>query len=1040
MNRLAEVWIEYVTTMLWQSSLLMLVIGVLYLLSWKRSAAFRYALLCIILLKFLLPTNLESVNGLWSWFEVPKQPPVTSIQEVVELLPFTRTIEPVVVAEIKPLASVMPPILSEDVPVDTSLLLFISWLLGVLVLASALVFRASQIKRQFSSAQKVDDSTVLDLLNQCRQEMGITRPIPLFMLTELASPVLVGLIRPRILVTKTTLEGMNPEHLRPIFLHELAHVRRWDLIVNTLQIILQVLWFFHPGLWLTNWLIHREREVACDDAVLSLMEGSREVYAGSILTVLKDASASARMGVGLLGIAERSSVAGRRIRRILDKKTRATKCLSLAVIVLLIGLSAVLLPSARSQKEETATLSPEASGRTDPEVITSSVPSSTVQEKTHSESTQSARDNNPIVAEIRASYANQRVLFKNMKFKARWTTLPKRSFADHLDAFHEPGEIMAGIQPTGNVQGCLDQVFQIDTQGRYFLSHAIGSIMLVDGTHLSIPRQFSYDGTEYQGRSTLYSTQFPPAITHPRTVPAFFMDHLFNTDLQEALGNSSITSVTKEASGLWHLAFQSTASGKHYEAWSDPSRDYLIKKMISINRSGQVLTKEMDYKKTTEGFWYPSAATIFLDPNDPVSVEIQGFVLNGPEPSYTIAIQPGESVRDYRKSLDVPDVFFQGTKRKTYGEVVDGTVPYIAGVVTDVSGAPVSGAKAYIFSEKIIHLQDNRLISLYKGDFDKMLAWTDAQGRFAIPIEEKPDSDAAGRYKETGEYALCFLSDSHSDVTLSAIPISSYDVKVTLPPLGTVSGRVVQMSNGNKVPCAGVSVEMERLEVDLFSFVQTRKKETTITNSQGEFYFDRVRTYNLIGITRDDQPRERKLTCQGTVTYVAFWSGEYHKEVEIVLPDPTVVNIVEKTAKNGPRLVIRPYAQGENAKQAELVPYHTPDTSRGYVAPVMSDVILTEVDLINPDKEMGWAGYYWVKDDSVKRVEEFKEKPQALIIILDGEVIHRGFWNDLFKPASYVSGGFKMETPHSLAFSFFGGVEIIEPIEKISQLDIPAGK
>jgi beta-lactamase regulating signal transducer with metallopeptidase domain len=67
------------------------------------------------------------------------------------------------------------------------------------------------------------------------------------------------LLRPRIVMAESTL-ALPREQLRAVFLHELAHLRRRDLMVNTVQIVLQALWFFHPGLWITNWLIRRERE------------------------------------------------------------------------------------------------------------------------------------------------------------------------------------------------------------------------------------------------------------------------------------------------------------------------------------------------------------------------------------------------------------------------------------------------------------------------------------------------------------------------------------------------------------------------------------------------------------------------------------------------------------------------------------------------------------------------------------------------------------------------------------------------------------
>ena len=70
MNAFAEAWSGYVWTMLWQSSVVMLGVWLAYLLCWKRSAAVRYAILCLVLVKFLLPTSLHSITGLGHWHGV----------------------------------------------------------------------------------------------------------------------------------------------------------------------------------------------------------------------------------------------------------------------------------------------------------------------------------------------------------------------------------------------------------------------------------------------------------------------------------------------------------------------------------------------------------------------------------------------------------------------------------------------------------------------------------------------------------------------------------------------------------------------------------------------------------------------------------------------------------------------------------------------------------------------------------------------------------------------------------------------------------
>lgn len=83
-----------------------------------------------------------------------------------------------------------------------------------------------------------------------------------------ASPLACGLIRPTILIPTDALEWPATQ-IRPVLLHELAHVRRRDLCANAVATLATVLFWFHPLVWMLSARFHREQELACDDAVLS---------------------------------------------------------------------------------------------------------------------------------------------------------------------------------------------------------------------------------------------------------------------------------------------------------------------------------------------------------------------------------------------------------------------------------------------------------------------------------------------------------------------------------------------------------------------------------------------------------------------------------------------------------------------------------------------------------------------------------------------------------------------------------------------------
>ncbi|MCC6233332.1 MAG: hypothetical protein IT580_11855 [Verrucomicrobiales bacterium] len=108
-------------------------------------------------------------------------------------------------------------------------------------------------------------------------ESGVRRPVRLAIVSELNSPILVGWRHPVVLMPALLAEG-SASDWEPMFIHELAHVRRWDDWSNLIQQGAVALFFFHPAvIWISRRLAV-EREIACDDHVLSA-KGSPRSYA-----------------------------------------------------------------------------------------------------------------------------------------------------------------------------------------------------------------------------------------------------------------------------------------------------------------------------------------------------------------------------------------------------------------------------------------------------------------------------------------------------------------------------------------------------------------------------------------------------------------------------------------------------------------------------------------------------------------------------------------------------------------------------------------
>jgi bla regulator protein BlaR1 len=112
-------------------------------------------------------------------------------------------------------------------------------------------------------------------------EFGIKRLIGIAESARIHTPMVAGYLKPLILAPIGMLTSLPPDEAEAILLHELAHIRRADYLVNLLQNIVEIVLFFNPAvLWLSA-LIRAERENCCDDMVVS--RSSKVTYLNALV-------------------------------------------------------------------------------------------------------------------------------------------------------------------------------------------------------------------------------------------------------------------------------------------------------------------------------------------------------------------------------------------------------------------------------------------------------------------------------------------------------------------------------------------------------------------------------------------------------------------------------------------------------------------------------------------------------------------------------------------------------------------------------------
>jgi TonB family protein len=109
-------------------------------------------------------------------------------------------------------------------------------------------------------------------------QLRLSRPVQLLESCLADAPMVLGHFRPVILMPIGVLTGLPPGQIEAILLHELAHIRRNDYLVNLLQRSVEGPLFYHPAVWWMSHLIRAERENCCDDVVVT-MKGNAHEYA-----------------------------------------------------------------------------------------------------------------------------------------------------------------------------------------------------------------------------------------------------------------------------------------------------------------------------------------------------------------------------------------------------------------------------------------------------------------------------------------------------------------------------------------------------------------------------------------------------------------------------------------------------------------------------------------------------------------------------------------------------------------------------------------
>jgi beta-lactamase regulating signal transducer with metallopeptidase domain len=257
------------------------------------------------------------------------------------------------------------------------------WLIGVVLLSLRLLggwVQVGRLKRRWAvPAAERWQQMLLDVARRLR----LARPVRLLESAAARVPTVIGWLRPVILLPASILTGLSPEQIEALLAHELAHIRRYDYLVNLVQTVIETLLFYHPAVW---WVSHRarvEREHCCDDLAVATC-GDALAYARA-LADLETLRAAAPQPV----LAATGGPLLSRIRRVLAPPAQRPGCsprwlagaivlgaiIMVATVIHLCALAAPRSEPAPSEKTGTSPTLPVAARRIEVAATSATLPS-----------------------------------------------------------------------------------------------------------------------------------------------------------------------------------------------------------------------------------------------------------------------------------------------------------------------------------------------------------------------------------------------------------------------------------------------------------------------------------------------------------------------------------------------------------------------------------------------------------------------------------------------------------------------------------------
>lgn len=222
------------------------------------------------------------------------------------------------------------------------------WILGALFYLIRLIGSLYDLEQLHKQHHQPVSQALLKKVDSLTAALGIFRKVNVLKSAVVQAPITYGLLKPVILLPASLALSITPSQLEAIIAHELAHIKRYDYLVNIFQSTLEVFFFFHPCFWWINSMMHEERENATDDLALSIGIRPEDLAYG--LAEVANNSSNPTPEIALAASTHKNLTL-QRIKRLLGRSTPTAKTSPLIMITMILTfiISTIIMVGAQSQ-------------------------------------------------------------------------------------------------------------------------------------------------------------------------------------------------------------------------------------------------------------------------------------------------------------------------------------------------------------------------------------------------------------------------------------------------------------------------------------------------------------------------------------------------------------------------------------------------------------------------------------------------------------------------------------------------------------------